>query len=72
MRKFGVITFLFLFLGVVLFALLSLFYYIKTSSSNGTPAIGFGLPLMVIPFVILACIPFAFVVLFMVLHHRKR
>jgi len=71
MRRLGVIIFSALSLGVLLCAFLTAVRYIA-SSSDGTPATGFGLLLMVIPFAILIGVPLMFVLLFAVLRSRRK
>lgn len=72
MRRFGIIVFSTLLFGVVLYVLLAIIKYMAPSASDGTPAIGFGLPLMTIPLAVLVGIPLVFVILFAALHPRRR
>ena len=72
MRRIGVIVFSTLSLGVLLYALLAVIKYIDSSPSDGTPAIGFGLPLMAIPFAVLVGVPLVFVLLCAALRPRRR
>lgn len=71
MRRFGVIVFSILALGVLLCALMAFAKYVA-DSSGGTPATGFGILLMVIPFAVLVGIPLVFVLFCAALRSRKK
>lgn len=71
MRRFGVIVFSILSLVILLYAFLAIVEYV-TGSSDGTPAVGFGLPLMVIPFAVLVGMPLVFVLFCLALRSRKK
>lgn len=63
MRRFGCLLFSTLSLGALLYALLSVIKLMASSTSDGTPAKGFGLLLMTTPLAVLVCVPVVFVLL---------
>lgn len=71
MRRFGVIVFSILSLGILLCAFMAVAKYVA-DSSDGTPAAGFGLLLMVIPFAVLVGIPLVFVLFCAALRSRQK
>lgn len=71
MRRFGVIVFSILSLGVLLCAFIAVAKYVA-GSSDGTPAVGFGLLFMAIPFAVLIGMPLVFVLFCAALRSRQK